>query len=376
MIMNRKLRLLISVVAVLCIVSILLVGCPKKETKKHYSETFEGVVSTWSYTSANAAAEAFLNNEINSTTNKVTFRSYIKNAELSKKEIDSLNLQVDDTVQSVEKGFVAYSEDSAVAKASEEEEYNYVTVYIIEIKYNSEAPSEYKYYVPLPEVGERISKSYYKSVLYNDKCENCTAKITVNSVISTTESTTNTNMEITCRITEDTVYYGILTKVKDPFSYVDSSSSVALYILNYNNPDTMRGVLVQNTYQYQHLSNADLKALYGKDSLKDFYKEGLVELDFAYYQKTETGFAFKDKAVSDILNKALNITGISVSNLKVTSEYNITDGCIDNGNLAFSGEFFIGGQKANVTFESKFEFYDFGKTEVDVPESYKHPYGF
>lgn len=307
------------------------------------SDTYVGAVSTESYDTAEAAAEDFVAKEVVGDNIAVIDHTESKGT-LSNGEISSLNLPDDvaDGVQSVEKMEVAYSvrnKDTAsngiVTCAAQHVETETVTVYVI--KYEI----DWKYFVPRPVNGETISKSYYDSVINEEKYANCT--LTTESVIyldvkvtqgSYSESgTMKVTTKQTIKYDGDKIYFDQVVEYDNTGVYAEinvlgTSDRLQGYIsMNENGSyecfikeddgNWQRGSLVK-------IGFTDIK------SLRPFYNNDY--LDYTYFNKTDYGFALTGENAKSYLNaafkSALSMFSGSEWDADMFSEYYVSDGTL------------------------------------------------
>lgn len=141
---------------------------PKQE------EVFQGIASKETFSSIEETAEAYLKNEIDGNVSHSEFLRYENKGKLTEQQTDSLSLGEEEKrgLLFVEKIVVIYRETTVaqtlVRLQTTEDTYTQ-TLYLL-----SYEQGVYRYFVPMPEKGEPLSKSYFESVLDPAKYLNCT----------------------------------------------------------------------------------------------------------------------------------------------------------------------------------------------------------
>lgn len=276
-----------------------LVGCKKDEV----TDTFTGVISEESYESVEAAAAAFLANEVGGGVLPTVFVSYEKTGDLSDKEISELNVTDAERndLESAESGIAKYKEGSEAATAAEvdggdsadgesEETYSQ-RLYVLIFKGNI-----YRYYVPQLAVGEMVTKSYYDSVMNVDNYKNCTMTV---SGMSLNQDENYSEIYRATILYSETAFY---SKEKD----LIDGKSLETYYFEYD------GKLYCAYQELNDDSNAPWEVEIEEyfDSVDEIRKYGLTQntwspfgsivryigeeavIDFTFFQKTEDGMKF------------------------------------------------------------------------------------
>ena len=165
------------------------------------SETFDGVVSRDTYPSSTMAAEAFIRDEVAGEA-KAIIRETVSNGQLSDSEIRATKIPDRLLVgaNAVEEIEVEYEISNAAALTrsgadgvSETSGTKRIKVYVI--KYES----RWKYFAPMPETDETISRSYYDSVFNSEKYKNCTFENNAVVDINVVSGGESMNMKMTTR---------------------------------------------------------------------------------------------------------------------------------------------------------------------------------
>lgn len=375
---KRIIAVLIAIVAAFACLS--LTAC----SEGNYSETFNGVASTESYSDENEAAAAFVSNEFNGETSSVQFVAYTKSNDLTEEEIETLTLSEEDKTDlvGVEVGRVSYTETSITGYAyrATNTELKYYKVYIL--RYTTSEGSAYKYYVPAVANGEVLSKSYFESVFNLDNYKNCTN--TVNMVVAVTISqgmfrvTVDTTMSYTVKITEDGVYMVITTTepVNSGSSITHVTSTRELYIMK-----TQTGYFGAERTDggAWDTGSINLQSQFGVDELSELFGAQLADfVDHTYFEKTNTGFKLKgdraqlyfDQATAEVeqFQQYINQYGLTYG---VEASYFVTEGMLSKATaeVTLSGSIIESGVSANLFISSSIEnlYSDFGTTSFELP---------
>ncbi|MBQ7352454.1 MAG: hypothetical protein IJW54_00455 [Clostridia bacterium] len=303
------------------------------------SETYVGSASEESYETADSAAEAFVQNELAGQSDAVVLETTSK-GELSSTEVTELNIPTDvmEGALSVEKIEVAYALNSAdyYSACSAESvtdtlnKNKVVTVYVI--KYEN----DWKYFTPLPETGDTVSKSYYESVFDNEKYQNCTFKNDMKVYASASGGGQSFSM---------TINMSQLIKHADGKVYLEQR----MYM-------EMPGVDNQETVIYAYMEEVDGRVVcyvkQGADStewnptnlstigfssleqLTPFYDQ---YLDYTYFTKADFGFVLNKENAAKYLAQALEDQdlGVAFSNddINMYAEYYVSDGALSGMRL-------------------------------------------
>ncbi len=168
--MLRKNKIIASLIAFavifVFIISFCLLGKLDFSGIEAYSETFIGSISKMGYSTKDAAARAFVSEELSGNYAAYEYVGYTKIDELSKSELTEINDRstTDEEIQSGESVVIKYR-NSAVS--------NNVKSYLLETAEN------YRYYVLPSASGDPVTNAYINSVLDGEKYLNCTCTTTI-----------------------------------------------------------------------------------------------------------------------------------------------------------------------------------------------------
>ena len=294
-------------IAMAATLSLTIAGCSldggKSEKKKErefieaiggVSETYQGAVSTQSYNTASAAAQAFVQEEVvgEQTATVVNTKS---NGELSQQQINDLNLpkEIQTGILSVEKMEVEYTLGATSYTSTPESQNKTIVVYVIRYA------DAWKYYTPAPITGETISKSYYNSVFNQEKEQNCT-------MTTTTSINVNVMLVINADVTmTQTVQHDngkILLEQKMTISALgeEQSEYVGLYLETVGNGIECNAKTSETEpWQKAQLNKVGFNSV---DELAPFYDS---YLDYSYFVKTDYGFRMTDDNAQQYIRETL-----------------------------------------------------------------------
>lgn len=344
--------------------------------KKTPTDTFEGEVSSQAYTSQQAAAAACIQEEISGSDAAFTLTKTEKQSDLSEKEIKKLKItdKVNGKVESVEKvkAYYVCSQSARSAEASSDgTDGLYITIYIIKFIPQGATTSQYKYFVPLPEVDEALTKSYYNSVLNPQNYKNCTVTTTTSTTV-----TANTNGATPQTQTQtSTVFLSISeSAIKMDMNVMDQN--VSLYAVTVS--DELKWAMVVGpvctTITSEQLESMGLNF----NSVSDIYTSGLNEAQHSLFIKTDYGFTMNadtlTELVKDTFNATFNAMGLYGTTIEVgdsSCEYRVKGGKVVSESAKFKASVTVQGTKVSAASEVSVEFKDFGKTKITLPEKVK-----
>lgn len=358
--MKRKILalLLVAATAVACL-AFTACGDPAP------SETYTGTVSEQSYTSSEDAANAFITNEIASSSDVAVYSGSNKEKDLTEEEVEVLNVPQENgkTIDHIEKWKVAYTKSAVQTyAASASAENNYVTVYIIVYKVSDGEISvvdtyEYKYYVPLPENGEALSYSYYASVFNPENYINCTA-------ISNTSSTVKAQgMSVTISVNYKMYITETAAKFEMSVSTFGVKEAMNIYIIKTGSTGK---VVVETNGQYSVSSLGDLNL---GDSYEDLFASQLTDAEYSFFTKTDYGFKMNTEKYNALLDSLLSQLGGSnfrLSNAK--ADYYVVEGKLYKTVAELTASYYESGTSFSVSAKAECKYINFGTTTVTIPD--------
>lgn len=301
------------------------------------SDTYKGSVSDESYTSATAAAEAYIQEEVIGNA-EATQLSSVSKGELSDEAVTALRIPAEFTsgivaVEEMEVSYaVAQSSDSMSAPRlqSLSNETRKVTVYVIKYANN------WKYYSPAPVKGDTVTKSYYDSVFNAEKYQNCTMTSEMKLVIDMKEIYQGqpdsvymvTNTTRTVKYENGKI---LLEETMEATLAGETATQTAAVYLEETDGKILCYVRTDGSNQWME---ADLATL-GFTSLQEltpFYDQ---YLDYSYFTKTNYGFALNEENAAQFMRETLasNPSAAAMLNYKdmnidMFAEYYVADGVL------------------------------------------------
>lgn len=339
----------------------------------NYSETFPGTLSEETYQTADAAAEAFLENEIAASDTQVQFVSYQKTKDISDEELASFDLDGvhAEDIGSKEWGTITYEAALRSAGVSVSSLASQTSAATLKVKVGMfEIGDTYRYFVPVAGTGEMISKSYFESVFDSSKYANCTQ--TFEMVVKSSASAKGQKFSLaittkcTVKIAEDAAEMKMT--VSGAAGQNASDATVTVYL--FKKGDGIAAYADVNGYwqEYYELGISSWDEVY-EMNLDDF-------IDYSYFEKTATGFKlapmkfelFMEQFMEENMGAAMEDLGLTASmDLDGEATYFVTDGRLSKASVKVSVKMSQGGVSASASGSGVNTFSDFGTTEVHIP---------
>lgn len=427
---NMKRRLITTIIAALAAVACAFVfaACSSyKPADNHPADTFyAGALSAETYASPELAAKAFIDAEVSGDVTDATFVSYTKTADLTEEEVEALDIPAAEKAEiaSVEKGEVKYtvaSNASVLTSASDEKQY-----IVVIVKYNNQTV---KYYSPVLNTGDPLTKSYYDQVFSPDNFKNVTISykmdIPINVSTMGLKFTTKTNMKINAKWDEDTYGYvkaemvmdlgslgalagaGSKTKIVTEQFYVNDKTS-RFYECSFSritsegktsewsitgrpkDPDWTYDESDESGESSDDEGNEDNEYDedydwdddwdFGDDEDDGVLTKFLPAFDYSYFVKTKTGFKINSEKLSESLDiilqdafdqSGMGSIGIKLGKTSATANYYVSDGKITESVVTANCKYSLDsdGIRADYNLKEKLviKYTDYGKTVVSVP---------
>jgi hypothetical protein len=347
------------------------------------SETFDGVVSRDTYPSSTMAAEAFIRDEVAGEA-KAIIRETVSNGELSEIEIRATKIPERLLVgaNAVEEIEVEYEISNAAALTrsgadgvSETSGTKRIKVYVI--KYES----RWKYFAPMPETDETISRSYYDSVFNSEKYKNCTFENNAVVDINVVGGGETMNMKMTTRQlikhADGKVY--LEQTISNEGSMAESNESVTICAYLEDNYGRIKCyVKMDADGESTGWVEGDLSTV-GFTSLEELTPFHDQYLDYTYFTKTDYGFALGQESAKKYFMQALganleamglnmNMDGI---NLDMFAEYYVQEGVLSGMRLDadFEWTLSVAGESGTIkeTAVTELKCTNYGTTVVENP---------
>lgn len=346
------------------VISLLLIGNGGFINGGAYSETFTGCISEKNYISKEAAARAFVAEELSGQSAAYYYNGYTKTGELTDEELEAINGQnaVGDTIYGGDKVRIAFGNAETDGD---------VGAYLLE------TATKYRYFVLPPELGEPVTNAYLNSVLDGNSYINCTATSTVS--ISALDIM-NTYMQV-IQFDDDKAYFkqelpGLINDV-----YLQEYSGGLIAYMQ--NPDLNDGVFYTmselKAYYYKRDYSFDLYLMNGNDKISVSSLNSMLDVvsftfnivvDASYFVKQSYGFSMTDNNFKEFLRAYF---GDEIGDLDTfwedykvyfRSDYYVSEGRLSETEtilrLMIDGEIF--------TLSVVTSYNGFGTTEVVIPE--------
>lgn len=366
--MKRKIFVILLVVTLILTSAIALCACDSTPNNNSV-DTFRGVLSAESYATANEAAKAYLEQEFVGETEHLVFESYEKKQDLSRKEIEELPLgeyKASD-VEKAEKGEVKYVE-SAKTKAADEGEIEVQVTFVVLVFING----KYHHCTLITLPGEKISKSYYTSVLDLSQHDSYVYE-SKNSFRG--QSIPAGEFELSFTSTEKMIYTksAIYYELKTSGLTADlgmQDLDIAIYILPKD--DNSCWSVVQDKRQ-ESSSNAWTEGVI-PGSLDDYTANILMAMDQTYFIKTEDGFKLDEKKYGQYLEKiygqlfeALTMN-LEVKTNSASAVYHVKEGLLSACEGAFNLSVTDGRDTMSLITSNNIKLSGINSTTLTVPQ--------
>ena len=308
------------------------------------SETFEGAMSKKSYSSADEAALAYVENEIigdaesfsiSAVSSKTLRSSKIKKLDIPEEFLKNYDEVVEVEVEYNVERYSSSAYKTGYALTSSEKNDSVKTVKVYVIKYGS----SWKYFIPCPITGDTINKTYYDSVFNAEKYKNCTFTTSSEAYIDVRSGGENVTMDMrldqTVKYADGKIYLEQTTtlsgdgynSVQTIYAYMETNSrgTVDCYVKTNENPTWVK---------------SDVTAI-GFDSIEEltpFYDQ---YLDYTYFTKTDYGFALAEEnarryfeaALMDSLSNLGVRVDLDEMDIEMLAEYYVSEGVLSGAKV-------------------------------------------
>ena len=305
----KKLTSIFLCLVMAVVATVALTGC-KKETKKSAeqsmiddiggcSETYTGTLSEEQYSSSDEAIAAVVANELNGSSTECTKtdaqKTTIPASEYAKNNIPAEYTNGATNVEKVEISYTRQEKNKADTNltadgdAATQKKYK-VTVYVINYE------NYWKYFSPVVENSQTLSKSYYESIFNGTKYKNCTVTQVIEQKITIKGGGINesgtTKMEYTAKYADNKIY--MYEKTTDPSRVSESE---------YYIEQTDTGILCYTKNLAGVWEESDLFGAGDIDSLMPFASNEY--LDHSYFTKTSYGCEIQRENFQSYLDQAM-----------------------------------------------------------------------
>lgn len=376
----------VLVFALVIALAFVFVGCGGKESgnklsdkdRKDFvneiggaSETFTGATSKEVYQTKEDAAEAFIAKEVVGE-KKANVVSVESKAVLNEESVNKLGIPEEDKagIVSVEEVEVTYAAVSGLVSSEPAQK---ITVYVIKYETN------WKYFVPLPETGTTISRSYYESVFDTTKFANSTYfyELTMDMDVKATYQGETEKAKMKMAISQDIKYDEGKIYVKQNM-LMDMSAvglgkeevNVEMYI---EEVDGKMVCYVKDGFNWQQ---ANLSAI-GFNNLEELQPFANDYLDYTYFTKTDYGFELAEENAEKYVDQALDMSGVQQMlnggnmDMDMYAEYFVNEGALSG--LLLKGKLSVSMSDQGISMtisgdmEAKGTCTNYGTTVVEKP---------
>lgn len=376
----------IAVLLIACM-AFALVGCNKKDAESKFideiggcSETYNGALSEDEFGTLNAAAENYVKEEIvgddQSCSVTVGQTTEVALADASKHKIPAECVNGAESVQAVEVYYTVkeksssifdfLSSDAKAAITSGNSEEQKVTVYVIKFD------TYFKYFTPVVENGETLTKTYFESLFNAEKYKNCTFKQTLEFGVKGTdkesvEQSLTYKTEYTAKFADSKIRVTMVSDVVGDGSQSGSSgkNTVDMYI----GYDDNRLECYANVNGSWASAELDLIGFSDIEELTPFYGQ---RLDHSYFVKTEYGCAIENEKLDKYMESVNDLFEIALSALNFKAEgfvkYYVSEGTLSGVRTEIKINMNYEGVATEFYTVSELKCTDYGSTVVEKPK--------
>lgn len=342
----------VAVGAILLVLS--LCGC---SSMKKGGDTYQGTVSEAAYASSEGAAEAFVREELSGDEGECKLVRFKSEKTLSKEEAEEMFPAL--SPLSAEKGDVEYVRGQGESET--------MPLYLVREE------KGYRYFTPPQRSGERLTKSYYRSVMDRQAYLNCTVETTYNMQLASVSA----------------LYYQLL-KFSEGFAYfkqdLPGAFKVDFYVQEQGerlkiftkHPENDDG----KYYDIDRFSGYDMVISRGGKTTSISSLESVSDIvglmfennfDHSYYQKTDYGFCLPNENYRALVKDLLSLASDEADEFEaVWNEYQMyarADYYVSEGRLSSSTvQVTACGDWGIFAVTVKQNFHSFGTTKVTLPE--------
>ncbi|MDE5593693.1 MAG: hypothetical protein K2I75_07160 [Clostridiales bacterium] len=398
-----KRRLLTTVIAALAAVlcAFVFVACGgDKGGDTHPDDTaYQGALSAETYATPNAAAKAFIDVEVSGDVTDATFVSYTKTADLTDEEVDALDISDAEKTEiaSVEKGEVKYTvatgKSDVTVRTSADEEKSY---FVIIVTYKDQTV---KYYSPMLNTGDPLTKSYYDKVFSDENFNNVTLSYDLDIPIKASfmglSFTMDTAIKMEGKWDADSYGYFKSTTTVDlgqmgVLMGLPSKKTTVTEMLYVNDKASKfyGSTLVRNTVDgeaSEWIMDGMIQTPELGEDEDDYDEDDMLSMfmpafDYSYFIKTKTGFKINSEKLTEYMNIALkdafeqagaDAMGITLGKTSATADYYVYDGKLTESVVTLNCEYSMDmeGMHYDYVMNERItvKYSNYGNTEVVVP---------
>lgn len=321
-------------------------------------ENFSGDLSVEKYATVEEAAADCVMQEVAGVTTGAEFGSYERERRLGNSQIERLNLTEDEKNQltAAEEGKITYS---AALKGNE---LIPAEMRVIILTFGD----EYAYYMPEPEEGDNLTRSYFNRMT-NVDYDNFTAKMSSSLSTKTGNITITQTTDLYIKYTGTELWLKtIVPSILDP-----ENSKNTTEIFAEDSGDALTIWMSINESDFIVTSSTDY------DSIDDLMNEMTAQMntasdiDHTFFEKTDFGFSLRDDRTESIASRMFEGLNIGDVTEYMNMEYNfyINDGAITSATANCSLSALIDEVATELSLKTLTQISDVGTTTITLPQT-------
>lgn len=377
----KKLKLFACLLALALFGALALTACGKPEVgslSNAGNESFAGQISEKSYATADEAATAFLEKELNGSTTTAAFVSYEKTGDLSQDELAKLPLgdvKASD-VAAAEVGKVTYRLQGMDGRKSDpeaEEQNRTQTVYLLGVD------DSFRYFVPAARNGEMLTKSYFEDFWDNNHFLNGTSSVKIAMGIEFNDGTHEMKADLDVSLDLKVCETGAWLKTNVNLDASGEGAEQLGSMIGDGKYVNMESYFVEETVGGQKSLTVCSKVGDGEwnvsrnsllaDSLSDLFLQNTQPnfLDYTYFEKTEDGFALAPEKFELFVENYGNPLASMGAKAEGEANYQVKDKRLTKATLKMSANVSVEGATMAYRTSCVCDYFDYGKTVVTLP---------
>ncbi len=398
-----KKKIMGIVLVLVLALSLLLTACNKTDGEQH-SETYKGTVSEQKYNSSDAAANAFIENEISGSAVEATVVSCESQGALTDEEKTELALSDSYTtnLEKVEKVRIGYKETVTddysaygVRAVADESNVKYRVIFVLVYKDGS-----YRYFSPIVLKGEQLTASYFDSVFNTENYYNCTMnqdlEMAIDVNVNGNQDSQTVESTSAIKVTQDSLYFTSAQKAGT------QNLDAEMYLVNKNNDISGAVKTNINGKDSDWLAEKNMLAsimesmglsgdiLSFTDFLDTYFDQSFGTMDHTCFEKTDMGYALRDGMGKQFIIETIESTMggesgtseilkmINLFDIDLNYEIIVNNGLVsklkidmtiffDYSRMPSANAYGVTGTM-KLTEKATCSFTDFGTTEITVPD--------
>lgn len=320
------------------------------------NNNYSGDLSVKKYGSVKDAATDCIRQEVLGETTDAAFKAYESGSKLSEKQIEKLNLTDEERKEltAAEEGTIIYTTALRGAEFVDSE----MEVFILTFG------DEYAYYIPEPETGENMTRSYFYRVT-NAQYDNFTLKTYLKQSTTTNNTTESTTVQLDLKYTGTELWF----KMSMPDSKDPENKNQTMEVFAADNDNALKmwmsingsDYIVSTTTEYANLEDMLNQAVADVDTSS--------ELDHTFFVKTDFGFGVRDDRIESLASrvfKELNL-GYDIDFKTMDYNYYVNDGMVTSMTANCSLTTNVYDKTISMSMNALVQITDVGTTEITLP---------